>query len=68
MANQNDTQETRENKDVELETDGNQTPLEGGTRTTGQGSKQETRSGAQPEAPGNDGTKAGSPNQGTEAR
>lgn len=68
MANQENNQETRENKDVELETDGNQTPLEGGTRKTGQGSNQKTRSGAQPEAPGNDGSKAGSPNQGTEAR
>lgn len=68
MANDSNTKEIREDKDVELNTSGNQTTLNEKTRTTGQGSNQETRSGAQPEAPGNDGTKAGSPNQGTEAR
>lgn len=68
MANESDTKEIREDKDVELNTSGNQTTLNEKTRTTGQGSNQETRDGAQPEAPGNDGTKAGSPNQGTEAR
>ena len=57
-----------ENQEKDLKTDSKQTPLEGGTRTTGQGSNQDTRDGAQPEAPGNDGTKPGSPNQGTEAR
>ena len=64
----NDNKQTRENKDVELNESGKQTPLEGDDRTTGQGSKEETRPGAEPEAPGNDGTKKGSPNQGTEAR
>ncbi|MGD1900353.1 MAG: hypothetical protein ACFB16_25865 [Phormidesmis sp.] len=57
-----------DNKEKDLETGAKQTPLEGKTRTTGQGSKTETRDGAEPEAPGNDGTTAGSPNQGTEAR
>ncbi|MEL6938989.1 MAG: hypothetical protein AAFO84_07330 [Cyanobacteria bacterium J06598_1] len=52
----------------ESDTDGKQTPLEGKTRKTGQGSNTETREGAQPEAPGNNGTLPGSPNQGTEAR
>lgn len=60
--------ENKENKEQSLNTEGNQTPLEGKTRTTGQGSNTDTREGAQPEAPGNDGTVAGSPNQGTEAR
>ena len=68
MANESNNKETREEKNVDLETSGNQTTLEGKTRTTGQGSNQDTRDGAQPEAPGNDGTLAGSPNQGTEAR
>ncbi|MEL6554278.1 MAG: hypothetical protein AAFQ63_12555 [Cyanobacteria bacterium J06621_11] len=56
------------NPEKELETGAKQTPIEGKTRTTGQGSKTETRDGAETEAPGNDGTKTGSPNQGTEAR
>ncbi len=60
--------ENKEQKDVNLDTEGKQTPLKGKNRTTGQGSKTDTRDGAQPEAPGNDGTVAGSPNQGTEAR
>lgn len=60
--------EDKENKDVDLETSGKQTTVNPKTRTTGQGSNTETRDGAQPEAPGNDGTLAGSPNQGTEAR
>ena len=68
MANENDTKEIREDKDVELETGGQQTTLNEKTRTTGQGSNQETRPGAEAEAPGNDGTLAGTPNQGTEAR
>ena len=55
-------------KDKDLETSGKQTPLEGKTRTTGQGSKTETADGAEPEAPGNDTSVAGAPNQGTEAR
>ena len=55
-------------KGQDLEKEAKQTPLEGKTRTTGQGSKTETRDGAEPEAPGNDGNVAGSPNQGTEAR
>lgn len=57
-----------DNTEKDLKTEGKQTPIEGKTRTTGQGSNQSTKDGAQPEAPGNDGTKAGSPNQGTEAR
>lgn len=57
-----------EKKGQDLETEGKQTPIVAETRTTGQGSKTETRDGAEPEAPGNDGTKAGTPNQGTEAR
>ncbi len=57
-----------EDKEKDLETEGKQTPLEGINRTTGQGSKTETRDGAEPEAPGNDGGVPGSPNQGTEAR
>ncbi len=59
---------TTDKKDKDMDTEGKQTPLEGKTRTTGQGSKTETRDGAEPEAPGNDGSVAGSPNQGTEAR
>ncbi|MEO1394573.1 MAG: hypothetical protein AAFV90_16825 [Cyanobacteria bacterium J06634_5] len=55
-------------EEKKLDESGKQTPVEGKTRTTGQGSKTETRDGAEPEAPGNDGTVAGSPNQGTEAR
>ena len=55
-------------KGQDLEKEAKQTPLQGGSRTTGQGSKTETRDGAEPEAPGNDGKLAGSPNQGTEAR
>ncbi|NJM99775.1 MAG: hypothetical protein HC800_23895 [Phormidesmis sp. RL_2_1] len=55
-------------KEQQLETSDKQTPLEGKSRTTGQGSKTETRDGAEPEAPGNDGNVAGSPNQGTESR
>ncbi|MGC1306356.1 MAG: hypothetical protein WA885_03945 [Phormidesmis sp.] len=57
-----------EEKDTNLETSGKQTTIEEKTRKTGQGSGTDTRDGAEPEAPGNDGTKAGSPNQGTEAR
>ncbi|MGB7085603.1 MAG: hypothetical protein WBD47_08615 [Phormidesmis sp.] len=57
-----------EDKEKNLNTSDKQTPIEGKTRTTGQGSNAETRDGAEPEAPGNDGTVAGSPNQGTEAR
>jgi hypothetical protein len=46
---------------------GKQTTIEPGLRKTGQGSNQDTRSGATPEAPG--GNKVpGNPNQGTEAR
>ena len=60
--------ENKENKDVNLDTEGKQTPVEAGTRKTGQGSKTDTRDGAEPEAPGSDGNVAGSPNQGTEAR
>lgn len=68
MANESDTREIREDKDVELETDGIQTTLDEKTRTTGQSSNQETRPGAEAEAPGNAGKKPGSPNQGTPAR
>jgi len=57
-----------DNKEKDLETGGKQTPVVAKTRTTGQGSKTETRDGAEPEAPGNDGTVTGSPNQGTESR
>lgn len=57
-----------EDKSKDLKTDAKQTPLEGKQRTTGQGSKTETRDGAEPEAPGSSGNKPGSPNQGTEAR
>lgn len=58
----------REDKDVDLETSGKQTTLDPETRKTGQGSNTETRPGAEPEAPGNDGKVPGSPNQGTESR
>lgn len=57
-----------QDQDKDLKTSGKQTTVNPETRQTGQGSNTETRDGAQPEAPGNDGTKAGSPNQGTEAR
>lgn len=60
--------ENKDNKDIDLEVSGKQSTVEGATRKTGQGSNTETRPGAEPEAPGNDGKKAGSPNQGTEAR
>lgn len=55
-------------KGQDLETEGKQTPVVAKTRTTGQGSKTETRDGAEPEAPGNDGKLPGSPNQGAESR
>ncbi len=55
-------------KDQDLDTSGKQTTLNEKTRTTGQGSNTETRPGAEPEAPGNDGNVPGSPNQGTESR
>ena len=58
----------KESKDVDLEVSGKQTTLDPETRKTGQGSNTETRPGAEPEAPGNDGNVPGSPNQGTEAR
>lgn len=46
-----------------------QTPIDPEQRTTGQGKNQETRPGAEAEAPGNKNTDTpGSPNQGTEAR
>lgn len=61
-------EEKKDTQKTELETSGKNTPLQGAQRTTGQGSSTDTRDGAQPEAPGNDGTVAGSPNQGTEAR
>ena len=61
-------EDKKDTQKTELETSGKNTPLEGGSRTTGQGSKTETRDGAEPEAPGNDGNVAGSPNQGTESR
>jgi hypothetical protein len=64
MSNEN--KENNENKDLEV--GGKQTTLDERTRTTGQGSNTETRPGAEPEAPGNDGKKAGAPNQGTESR
>ncbi|MGB3299270.1 MAG: hypothetical protein WBA76_13445 [Phormidesmis sp.] len=63
-----DDKKERENKDVDLDTSGKQTTLNPETRKTGQGSNTDTRDGAEPEAPGNDGKIAGSPNQGTEAR
>lgn len=44
------------------------TPVEAADRTTGQGESQDTREGAEPEAPGNKDDVPGSPNQGTEAR
>ncbi|MGB3765601.1 MAG: hypothetical protein WA947_03510 [Phormidesmis sp.] len=68
MANESNKKETREEKDVELNVSGKQSTVEGKTRTTGQGSNQDTRPGAEAEAPGNDGKLAGSPNQGTESR
>ncbi len=60
--------ENKENKDIDLEVSGKQTTVNAKTRKTGQGSNTETRDGAEPEAPGNDGNVPGSPNQGTEAR
>ena len=68
MANESDTREIREDKDVDLQVGGKQTTVDPKTRKTGQGSNQETRPGAEAEAPGNDGKLPGSPNQGTEAR
>lgn len=48
---------------------GKQTPLDPGERKTGQGTSQDTRSGAEAEAPGAKNTDtSGDPNQGTEAR
>lgn len=55
-------------KEQDLDTSGKQTTLDEKTRKTGQGSNTETRPGAEPEAPGNDGNVPGSPNQGTESR
>ena len=48
---------------------GKQTPVNPSERKTGQGTSQDTKSGAEPEAPGSKNTDTpGSPNQGTEAR
>ena len=48
---------------------GKQTPLSPKERKTGQGTGQDTKSGAEPEAPGSKNKEvAGDPNQGTEAR
>lgn len=48
---------------------GKQTPINPSQRKTGQGTSQETRSGAEPEAPGSKNAEvAGDPNQGTDAR
>ena len=48
---------------------GKQTPIEPSQRKTGQGTSQDTRDGAEPEAPGaKNSDVAGDPNQGTEAR
>ena len=48
---------------------GKQTPINPSERKTGQGTRQETRSGAEAEAPGSKNTATpGDPNQGTEAR
>lgn len=48
---------------------GKQTTIEPSTRRTGQGSREDVRSGAAPEAPGTDNPRTeGDPNQGTEAR
>ncbi|HHP7229693.1 MAG TPA: photosystem I reaction center subunit IV [Xenococcaceae cyanobacterium] len=48
---------------------GKQTRLSPGSRKTGQGTAQDTRPGAEPEAPGSKNTEIpGDPNQGTEAR
>ncbi len=60
--------EKKDDKDIDLDVSGKQSTVEGKTRKTGQGSNTDTRPGAEAEAPGNDGTKAGTPNQGTEAR
>ena len=47
---------------------GKQTPIDPMQRRTGQGSNQPTRDGAEEEAPGNNSSTPGSPNQGTDAR
>ncbi|MEM7760526.1 MAG: hypothetical protein AAF298_20705 [Cyanobacteria bacterium P01_A01_bin.40] len=48
---------------------GKQTPVKPSERKTGQGTSQESRSGAEPEAPGaKNADTPGDPNQGTEAR
>lgn len=48
---------------------GKQTPVNPTERKTGQGTSQDTRSGAEPEAPGGKNAEIpGDPNQGTEAR
>lgn len=48
---------------------GKQTTIEESTRRTGQGSQEDVKSGAAPEAPGTDNPRIeGDPNQGTEAR
>ena len=47
---------------------GKQTRLDPENRKTGQDTKQETRDGAAPEAPGASSSTPGSPNQGTDAR
>lgn len=47
---------------------GKQTTLDPAQRKTGQSSNQDTRSGAEAEAPGASSDTPGSPNQGTEAR
>ncbi|WP_346290058.1 hypothetical protein [Sphaerothrix gracilis] len=53
----------------ESDKEGKNTPLEPGSRRTGQGARSsDAREGAKPEAPGDKGNKPGDPNQGTEAR
>ena len=48
---------------------GKQTPVDPSQRKTGQGTSQDTRSGAEPEAPGAKNSDVpGDPNQGTETR
>ncbi|WP_019509065.1 hypothetical protein [Pleurocapsa sp. PCC 7319] len=64
MANPSDQEKTTPTADG-----GKQTPVNPSERKTGQGTSQDTRSGAEPEAPGSKNTDTpGDPNQGTEAR
>ena len=59
----------KDNNETPVADGGKQTPIDPSQRKTGMGTSQDTRSGAEPEAPGSkNASTPGDPNQGTEAR